>query len=353
MAAGMAGLLTAVWGGLARLPMAPTASPPVWFVFHGPLMVCGFLGTVISLERAVGLPGKWAYGAPLLTAAGTLHLVTGGPLGPGLAMLTAGSAIFAAVAARVLGLRRELFTVTMGLGAVAWLAANLLWLAGWPVPRLVPWWMAFLLLTIAGERLDLSRFQKPSSLATPSFLAALGLLAAGLLAGLPWPETGQRLLGAAFVAFALWHGRFDLARRTLGQPGLPRFMSLCLLAGFVWLAVAGALLLARVPLLPGANYDAALHAFFLGYVFSMIFAHAPVIFPAVVGRPVAYHPRFYLHAGLLQVSLAARVVAALAGWPEVRLWGGLLNGLAIVLFLIHTVTAIATARPASPGSTRR
>ena len=34
---------------------------PEWISLHGPLMVGGFLGTLIALERAVGLEKKWGY----------------------------------------------------------------------------------------------------------------------------------------------------------------------------------------------------------------------------------------------------------------------------------------------------
>jgi hypothetical protein len=59
---GIASLIAGVWGGLVRLPLnlpLPGGNAN-WLTFHGPLMVCGFLGTVIGLERAVGLKGLWA-----------------------------------------------------------------------------------------------------------------------------------------------------------------------------------------------------------------------------------------------------------------------------------------------------
>jgi hypothetical protein len=31
----------------------------------------------------------------------------------------------------------------------------------------------------------------------------------------------------------------------------------------------------------------------------MVFAHAPIIFPAVLGVPLTYRPSFYLHVGVL------------------------------------------------------
>jgi metal-sulfur cluster biosynthetic enzyme len=54
----------------------------------------------------------------------------------------------------------------------------------------------------------------------------------------------------------------------------------------------------------GPQYDATLHAFFLGFVFAMIFAHAPIIFPAVLGARMAYRPLFYAHVVLLQLTLS-------------------------------------------------
>ncbi len=62
----------------------------------------------------------------------------------------------------VVKLQTVTFTMVMSAGALAWAVGNICWWAGWPFNRVVPWWIAFLALTIVGERLDLSRFQKPS-----------------------------------------------------------------------------------------------------------------------------------------------------------------------------------------------
>src|SRR4030095_5059464 len=179
---GMASLLAAIWGGLTRLPLnlPLPADNANWLTFHGPLMVCGFLGTVIGLERAVGLPDKWPYLAPLLTGTGALTLLAGMMGWTGPRLLTVGSAVFLIVTWRVVQLRRELFTITMSLGGASWLVGNLLWLADWPFARVVPWWMGFLGLTIVGERLDLSRFQRQEPAARPLFLLSVFVLLAGL-----------------------------------------------------------------------------------------------------------------------------------------------------------------------------
>ncbi|HWI57741.1 MAG TPA: hypothetical protein VNZ22_10980, partial [Bacillota bacterium] len=342
LALGIVALVCGVWGGLIRLPLnlPLPANNANWITYHGPLMVCGFLGTVIALERAVGLRHGWTYLAPVLTGLGALALAGGmaGRIGP--LLLTLGSALFLAVSCRVVRLQRALFTVTLSVAALTWLVGNLLWLYQWPFNRVVPWWMAFLGLTVIGERLELSRFQKPVPAARPLFLLALSLFLSGVLLSAFFDTAGEQLAGLGLLALAAWLARFDIARRTMKQPGLTRFMAVCLLGGYVWLAVAGLLLIRFAPLESGLRYDPVLHAFFLGFIFAMIFAHAPVIFPAVLQRPVAFSPRFYSHVLLLHLSLLLRVTGDLTGWAAGRQWGGSLNAIALALFLVNTVTAM-------------
>jgi len=68
-------------------PLQPTLP-----IAHGPLMVSGFLGTLIALERAVALRSRWTYLGPLLTGLGGLSLAVGigGESGP--ILITLGSA---------------------------------------------------------------------------------------------------------------------------------------------------------------------------------------------------------------------------------------------------------------------
>ena len=350
---GMACLAAGIWGGLLRLPLQlplPTEHA-YWLTFHGPLMVCGFLGTVIGLERAVGLRRASTYLPPALTAAGAVPLLLGVAPQVPMFLLTAGSGLFVAVTLRVVQLQRALFTSVMALGAAAWCTGNILWLADWPFPRVVPWWIAFLALTIVGERLDLSRFQRPSPWARPLLLAGLGVFLGGVMLSALREVAGVRVTGAGMLGLAVWLGAFDLARRTVRQPGLPRFMAVCLLTGYVWMGVSGAVLLLSGAMVSGTRYDAALHAFFVGFVFSMIFGHAPIIFPAVLNLRPAYRPVFYSHLALLHLGLLLRVVGNLADALPARQWGGALNALAVALFLANTVGGFLFppgARPLKP-----
>src|SRR5512140_710379 len=119
---GIASLATGVWGGLVRLPLILPlpASGANWITFHGPLMVCGFLGTVIALERAVGLGSLWTYAAPLLIGVGSV-LILGGVLGRlPVSLVTAGSLLFFAVTIFVVRLQPVAFTIVMAAGALIW-----------------------------------------------------------------------------------------------------------------------------------------------------------------------------------------------------------------------------------------
>jgi len=143
---------------------------------------------------------------------------------------------------------------------------------------------------------------------------------------------GERLTGLGLLALAAWLWRFDLARRTIKQPGLPRFMATCLLAGYVWLAVAGTLMIVFSPLESGLRYDAVLHSSFLGFVFSMIFGHAPVIFPAVLMLQPSFRVTFYSHVVLLHLAVLLRIGSELMKWGPGRQWGGIASALAVACF---------------------
>ena len=58
LAVGFLTLVLALWGGLARIgwELPVTSTLPLQ---HGPLMISGFLGILISLERAIALGWGW------------------------------------------------------------------------------------------------------------------------------------------------------------------------------------------------------------------------------------------------------------------------------------------------------
>src|SRR5574342_899549 len=236
----------------------------------------------------------------------------------------------------------------MTLAALLWVAGTALWQLGFPIYRVTPWWAGFLVLTIAGERLELSRLLPVSSWDRTQFLLATAVFVSGLVLSLGPFVTGIRFSGAGLLGLAFWLLRHDIAWQTLRRPAGPRFMALCLISGHIWLAVAGALWLAFAQgFAAGPYYDAMLHAVFLGFVFSMIFGHALIILPAVLGVALPFRRAFYAHWGLLHLSLLFRVAGDLATWPAGQQWGGLGNAAAILLFIANSALAIATGRQGS------
>ena len=349
-------LIAALYGGLERLgwrlPPVEAGTNSV----HGALMIPGFFGAVIGVERAVALTtgarsrrARLAFAGPALCALGALLLVLDPGGAAGRLALTGGSFALVCVYAVVIWRQPTLFTVTMGAGAYALLIGNALWSNGKPIYAIVHWWIAYLVLTIVGERLELARMVRPTPGRTATFAGAALLYLGGVVATALTPDTGTRLAGAGMLALAAWLARYDIARRTVRQRGLTRFIAVCLLAGYAWLAIGGGLALTLGFAGKAYGYDAILHSVLLGFVFSMIFGHAPIILPAVARLPVPYHPRFYAHFILLHASLILRVVGDLAGSPVARRWGGLGNEIAVVLFLLLTARAVLSSHHAPPA----
>ncbi|HSQ80411.1 MAG TPA: hypothetical protein VLU54_04605 [Casimicrobiaceae bacterium] len=336
---GFASLFAGIGAGLARLGW-PLPGAGLAYV-HGPLMASGFFGTVISLERAVALRRRWAYAAPLLSGTATLASLLAAPALLAPALATLGSAVMVAASAAVYSRQRELFTLTLALGALAWSAGNLLWLAGAPVAAAAPWWIGFLVLTIAGERLELSRFLPPSPAARRVFALLLVAQVTALTLSLFAYALGTTLLGLALAGLAAWLMRQDIARRTIHSRGLTRYIAACLLSGYIWLAVAGVSMVAAGGLgTGGAAYDATLHAVLLGFVFSMVFGHAPIIIPSVIRVAIPYSRWFYAPLALLHASLLLRLVGDWIAAAQWRAWGGMLNAVALCAFVLGTLIAM-------------
>ena len=307
--------------------------------FHGPLMVCGFLGTVISLERAVAIAKRWAYLGPLTAALGGLAFILELNWRIGASLITLASGILTIATVHILIRQRELFNLTLLLACLSWLLGNILWLGGLTISQVAPWWLGFLVLTIAGERLELSRFLPTSSASRVAFMLIVLLFLIGALVATLSSDLNVKILSAALLALALWLLRQDIARHTIKQNGLSRFIAVCLMSGYLWLIVGGLVGLLSTKLIPNSSYDAFMHAIMVGFVFSMIFGHAPIIFPAVAKVKIPYHPTFYQPLIVLHVSLIVRIAGDLMPDQLCRSIGGALNGIALLLFLLSTVIA--------------
>lgn len=345
-------LLAGISGGLLRYGvLVPGAADAAWLgragLFHAALMICTFLGTVIGLERAVAVKLTAAFAAPLASALAGVCLLAGQGGAAGWLLVVA-SAVFGWVNVVVVRRQSAPHTQLLLASAGTWLAGNVLFALGEGSAAVLPWWFAFLVMTIAAERLEMTRLMRRRPAAPWLLLGVLSLLVAGAAWSWLSPRLGGVAYGLALALLAWWLVTYDIARRTVFADGLSRYMAVCLLGGYVWLGVAGFAWAATALGLPAR--DTALHALGLGFIFSMMMGHAPVILPAIAGIKLRFGWPFYLPLAALHLSLAVRL-----GWgtleSALRAAGATGNAASILLFAA-TIGGAAVAWRLGEGATR-
>lgn len=328
---GFISLIAGVLSGLARLGWEMPSLAIEATGVHGALMISAFFGTVISLERAVAIGRRWAYQAPVAAGASGIAMLGGATA------LAQAFSIYAAlvmVAANIHVLKRLTapFTIILTSGALCWLLGVIVWMSAGSPSAATPWWFSFLVLTIAGERLELSRFIPTPKIAQQAFYAIVCTVFVGATISLLDEQVGLEMFALALLTMAGWLLRYDIAWRNAQRDGLPRFIAICLLSGYLWLGLAGALGMGGGFTLGDAWRDSTLHAIGLGFVFSMVFGHAPIIFPAVARVKLPYHAVLYCPLLALHATLLIRVWGGLTDSFPLRHAGGMANALALLLF---------------------
>jgi hypothetical protein len=347
-------LMSGIAGGLLRVGViVPGAAEAAWLpraaLAHAALMIGGFLGTVIGIERATAAKQRLAWIAPAASGlAGACLLMGAEPIARGLLVLAA--AVFTGVNVALLQRQWASHTVLLVAAALSWAIGNILFALDVGVSAVPAWWFAFLIMTIAAERLEMTRLMRRRPAAQPALFLVLSALVLGAGLSAVWPRAGGVLFGAALVSLAGWLLAFDIARRTVRADGLSRYMAVCLLGGYAWLALGGLAWAATAVGAPAR--DAALHALGLGFIISMIMGHAPVILPAIARVKLQFGGFFYLPLAVLHASLLLRLVG---GWPRLdwRAQGAVLNAAAIALFALTVVgAAIAWRRQSSQSKVK-
>lgn len=322
-------------------------------MLHAQFMVFGFLGTLISLERAVAVRKPWAFVAPLGFGLGALLMLTSLPQQVGEALQLVGA--IGLVECYRLAWKR-VPSVSLGiqiLGAVLAVGAAILWLGGTGTPSVVPWISGFIILTIIGERLDLAVISYRSDNAETWALAFSLTAAIGIALSLLWLSIGLVILGCALLALVGWLLQYDIAMKTIHTRGLPRFTAACLLSGYAWLAFVGVMWIVADPLSSAGMYDLTIHAVFIGFGLSMVLGHAPIILPAVLGRPLPYRAIMWLPLVLLQLSLIFRIfVGDLRSVTWAWQVGGVTNVIAILLFFGMAVGSVVLGAKKARGRTK-
>ena len=305
---------------------------------HGALMVGSFLGSVILLERVITIKNRYFLLLPIINGL-SLPLFYAEFQQLALICLSAGALGLCYVYLDILSRAKETSFYVMLAGAVCWLVGNLLVIKSHLYPMALPWWISFLLLTIVGERLELTKFLPVKKIQKQLLLFLLAVAVVGL--GIFFHSQGQLIGGIAIVGIVIWLLRYDMIRKSIKKDGLHRYSAVMLGIGYIWLGFYGFLLIMGG--YADISYDSLVHVFFIGFVFNMIFAHAPIILPGV-GKLnfYPYHPVLYVSGLLLQVSLILRVAGNMDGWYYLRYYGGILNGIFIFTFFISMVVLVVS-----------
>jgi hypothetical protein len=322
------GLWAALWLIGWPIPLLSASLPGA----HGVLMVNGVLASLIGVERAVALERRAFYLAPLLTAVGAISLAFSGEAALAFPIITSGATVLLLIFLVILRRQPALHTVVQVLGAACLVGGNVLGWSGIDIPFLIPWWGSFLVLLLAAERLELSRVLRLGIFDKLTFAISAALAPIGCVLSALSFASGFLVVASGWVLLAVWLLFHDIAYQNLSRPGLPRFTAFCLLNGYAWLLLGGGIVFFEGGNLLRLAYDAGLHAVFLGFVLSLVFAHALIILPAVLGKKLPFHRVLYVPVSLLYISLSVRIYADFGVLPVLREWAGLFNVVAIVLF---------------------
>jgi hypothetical protein len=326
----VASLSAGIAGGLMRAGFAVSPAPGALagnaLLHHAALMLGGFFATVIGIERAVALKARAAFAAPLASGFAGVLLLAGQAALAAMVLVIAALA-FVAVNGAIVRRQAAAHTRLLLFAALAWLAGNALFAAGGADMAVFAWWFLFITATIAAERLELTRLTPRPAQAQPMLFAVLAAGVAGAVLSSVSALAGGVLYGVALTALAAWFGAYDIARRTLFTRGLSRYMAVCLLGGYGWLAVAGICWATNALGFPAR--DPALHALGLGFIVSMVMAHALVILPAVTRIRLDFTPVFYAPVALLHASLVLRLAS-----ETTHTTGAALNAAALAVFAL-------------------
>jgi len=324
-------LITAIWSGWIRIGI----SLPVTVVAaeHGSLMINGFLASLIFLERAVTFKSKWILLLPFINAASLIAVVAGWyNLAHLIHIFCAFGFMF--MCAWFIYKHKELYYYVFFVGAFCLLTGNIILYQTELYAATIIWWMQFLLFTIVAERLELSRFLPLNSLRR--MLLMIILTSVFISAFIPFHLNGNLVFSLALSATAFWLLKYDMAFKSIKIKGQHRYSGSLLITGYIWLLITSILLVVEKNISFG--YDAVLHSFFIGFVFSMIFSHAPIILPAVAKISIKiYRPVLYVWFIVLQLSLILRIIADITEQTSLRKWAGLINGITILLFFVTII----------------
>lgn len=327
-------LMAGIIAGLIRIgwPMKLFSAVP----HHGALMVGGFMGTLIVLEKIIPLHKKALYVIPILSGTSFLAFFAGMPV-VGFALLIGASLGLLVVFVYYLMKDRSLVHLLMMAGATAWLTGNVLLAVTNFYPVAFPWWLGFGLFVITSERMELMKFLPVTERQKLTVVALLFLYLIACIVSFHGP--GKMIAGVSIAGVAIWLMRYDMVSLSIRKTGLTRYVGISLLSGYFFLLLTALFML--ITTAQAFAYDLIVHTFFIGFIMAMIFAHGPIILPGVIGSSIKPYSRLlYAWLTLLHTSLVLRIVGDLGLSVDLRMLSGMITTTAILGYFITIGTLV-------------
>ena len=284
---------------------------------------------------------RWAFAAPLASGLSAPALLAGqSDVGAGL-LIGAGAV---SIVANAIVVRRAPTdqAVLLLAAAVAWLSGSLLFAARTGGEATFALWLAFLIVTVAAERIPMTVPHPHGTAVQRGLRLTLVVLLLAAAVSAIAPAAGGTLYGLAVLALAIWFARFDGARHAGHEDKLQRYVVAALLSSFAWLAIGGVAWAATALGWIFAR-DAALHALGLGFIVSMMMGHAPAILRSVAHVELRFGRFFYVPLAALQLSLVVRIGFGALD-PDWRALGAALNAATLALFVGTVIGAAVVGR---------
>ncbi|MEQ9299489.1 MAG: hypothetical protein RIF33_13030 [Cyclobacteriaceae bacterium] len=313
----MAGLAT----GLAKLGIVPIPGAHL----HGLLMLNGFTGGLITVERTLSKPIPSNFFALVLLEAGIVLALL--DYSWGLWLVTGAVLLLLTQEVRAYQKSQWFYHTTQIIGLLCWLTANVKYQFGGFYPLAIPFWQAFILMMILATRLkNIDRINDR--------LMMLGMWSYVALICLPFHGIATYLSGGVLLlvgARALW-----LELKTSPDSAY----RLIIVYGWLIATAIGILMSDFI----FYSYDLVIHCFFLGFLFNMIFLNASKAVVSKLGvKNVPLAEGVWII--IMTVGLLLRVVAG--DLLEVELAkeaGGIISVLAILGFLGSVIRAVVLTR---------
>jgi len=336
-------ILTGLWRislirGTLNLPPLPEWLPP-----HGHLILGGFLALLIMWERMIALNIPFLFWIPYAYALSAALLHTQNRFVQFVHILSiTGWVLHRFLAARIYHHWQKPALESGGLivlSAAMWAPGGL---AAGPVAALAGF--SFALGSILAERLELGlKFKKRLALRASECLILWYCL---LLIALWFSVPGISMLGVTLLLLLVITAASDLNLKSSfhlnGPSELHRFLGVGLKTAYLWLGLSAMAMIFWSHLPPASNKDIVIHLMGLGFVFSMMLAHAPLIMPAALRLLPPERPQWiwflvFQSATLIRIAGDISIIQpdALLFWS----WSGLISGMIHLFSFVGYVVA--------------